>query len=223
MSEEKKFLDYEGVKYLWSKINMQDYPNNTTLINVINAIDETKANKEDLNKYLDTTGDYMTGPLGLTQNTNYGQNFPTNSNVGEIFFLEDTEQIGNDYAEYRNCIDNFIPGYVVCENGKDNLTLSSERLQPACYVVSDTFGSIIGHYQNCPVAVSGRVLVYINEDIQNIHVGDVVAAGPDGKAIIMTREEIKEYPDRILGIVCSIPKEEIWNNIYVNGRIWIKI
>lgn len=48
MSDIKKYLDYEGVKYLWSKINMQDYPNNKTLINVINAIDETKADKSEL-------------------------------------------------------------------------------------------------------------------------------------------------------------------------------
>ena len=48
MSDIKKYLDYEGVKYLWSKINMQDYPNNETLINVINAIDETKADKSEL-------------------------------------------------------------------------------------------------------------------------------------------------------------------------------
>lgn len=48
MFDIKKYLDYEGVKYLWSKINMQDYPNNETLINVINAIDETKADKSEL-------------------------------------------------------------------------------------------------------------------------------------------------------------------------------
>lgn len=40
------FLDAEGVKYLWSKVNMQDYPNNETLMAVINAIDKTKADKE---------------------------------------------------------------------------------------------------------------------------------------------------------------------------------
>ena len=34
-TQTKKFLDYEGVKYLWSKINMQDYPNNETLIDDI--------------------------------------------------------------------------------------------------------------------------------------------------------------------------------------------
>jgi hypothetical protein len=27
-NEIKKFLDQEGLQYLWSKINMQDYPNN---------------------------------------------------------------------------------------------------------------------------------------------------------------------------------------------------
>ena len=48
----KKFLDWEGVKYLWSKINMQDYPNNEILIAVINAIDTDKANKTELDKYL---------------------------------------------------------------------------------------------------------------------------------------------------------------------------
>ena len=45
---EHKFLNQEGVQYLWSKISMEDYPNNETLIAVINAIDETKANKDDV-------------------------------------------------------------------------------------------------------------------------------------------------------------------------------
>lgn len=39
MFEEKKYLDQEGVKHLWSKISMEDYPNNETLIAILNAID----------------------------------------------------------------------------------------------------------------------------------------------------------------------------------------
>jgi hypothetical protein len=41
----------------------------------------------------------------------------------------------------------------------------------------------------------------------------------------MTREEIREWPDRIIGIVSEIPQYETWgeNNIKVNNRIWIKI
>lgn len=50
MSEEiaKKFLDQKGVEYLWSKINIEDYPNNQTLEAIINAIDQIKADKTDL-------------------------------------------------------------------------------------------------------------------------------------------------------------------------------
>ena len=49
----KKYLDQEGVKYLWSKLSLQDYPNNETLMAVISAIDETKLDK---NIFEDYTG-----------------------------------------------------------------------------------------------------------------------------------------------------------------------
>ena len=45
-TEVKKYLDAEGLQHLWSKINMQDYPNNDVLIKVIDAIDESKADKD---------------------------------------------------------------------------------------------------------------------------------------------------------------------------------
>ena len=48
MSEQKKFLDANGVRILWDKISMQDYPNNATLMAVINAIDATKADREEV-------------------------------------------------------------------------------------------------------------------------------------------------------------------------------
>lgn len=51
MANENKFLDATGVQHLWSKISMEDYPNNETLIAVINAIDESKADKDTLNDY----------------------------------------------------------------------------------------------------------------------------------------------------------------------------
>ena len=41
-----KFLDEKGVQYLWSKVSMEDYPNNETLIAVLNAIDAAKADKD---------------------------------------------------------------------------------------------------------------------------------------------------------------------------------
>lgn len=48
MSEEKKFLDIEGVKTLFSSLSLQDYPNNETLVAILNAIDETKADRTEI-------------------------------------------------------------------------------------------------------------------------------------------------------------------------------
>lgn len=46
-----KFLDYAGVIQLWKRLSLEDYPNNETLIAVLNAIDTTKADKNALNDY----------------------------------------------------------------------------------------------------------------------------------------------------------------------------
>ena len=128
----------------------------------------------------------------------------------------------NDYAEKRKC-NSGTAGYVVCENGNGELELSSYKLQPLPYVISDTHGMCIGlegeQYQ--AVAVSGRVLVHTNE--KNLKVGDVVCAGKNGCAEKMTRQEIINYPDRILGIVSEIPTYAVWNDVEVDGRIWITI
>ena len=47
-----KVLDAEGVKYLWDQINIQDYPNNETLIAVVDAIDSTKLDKDIFEEYV---------------------------------------------------------------------------------------------------------------------------------------------------------------------------
>lgn len=126
----------------------------------------------------------------------------------------------NDYAEKRNCIDCEIPGMVVCETGDGKLKLSTEKMQPCSYVISDTYGTVIGD-GNVAIAVSGKVLVYTEND--DIELGDCLTAGPNGKAVKMTRQEITNYPDRILGIVTEIPTGDFYNDININGRVWIKI
>ena len=132
----------------------------------------------------------------------------------------------NDFAEYRisDCQE---AGRVICENGDDTLSLATERLQPGANVVSDTFGFAIGETETAktPIAVSGRVLVYPYEDRNTYKPGDAVCAAPNGTVSKMTREEIREYPERIIGTVSAIPSYETWGegNVPVNGRIWIKV
>jgi hypothetical protein len=135
--------------------------------------------------------------------------------------------VWNDYAEYRRTKKYVQPGYCVIETGKGDLIKSSERLQPGANIVSDTFGFAIGETEQTktPLAVSGRVLAYPYEDKNSYQAGDPVCSGPNGTISKMTREEVREYPDRIIGTVSEIPDYEVWGtgNVKVNNRIWIKV
>ena len=133
----------------------------------------------------------------------------------------------NDYAEYRDTEDVIEAGRVVIENGDDTLSLSTGRLQAGGEIVSDTFGFAIGQTEKCktPIAASGRVLAYPNEDRNSYKPGQPVCSGPNGTISQMTNEEASQYPWLIIGTVSSIPLYEYWgeDNIKVNGRIWIRI
>ena len=143
-----------------------------------------------------------------------------------------TGAVWNDYAECREA-DTIEPGYVLIETGDDSLTKSTERLSPFAGVSSDTWGFSQGETDKAktPIAVAGRVLVYPWQDRNNYKPGDCVCAAPEGKVDIMTREEIIQYPDRIVGTVSSVPTYDKWGGgenadrepIDVNGRIWIKV
>ena len=169
-----------------------------------------------------TTKSYI---VGMDNSNTYNKQLNYNSSV----YTEGTVLYGaawNDYAEYRisDCKE---PGRIICENGDDTLSLSIERLQPGANVISDTFGFAIGETKEAktPVAVSGRVLAYPYENRNIYKPGDAVCAAPGGTVSKMTREEIREYPERIIGTVSAIPEYEIWGEkeIQVNNRIWIKI
>lgn len=134
--------------------------------------------------------------------------------------------IWNDYAEYRET-DNIEAGRCVIETGTGKLKLSDERLQGGANIVSDTFGMGVGETEiaKTPIAVSGRVLAYPYEDRNIFKPGDAVCSGPNGTISLMTREEIREWPDRIVGYVSEIPYYQTWGTgkVKVNNRIWIKI
>ena len=135
--------------------------------------------------------------------------------------------VWNDYAEFRSQKEKIEPGYCVASANNGQVYKTIEKFQACDGIVSDTFGFSIGETDECktPLAVAGRVLAYFYGNREDYHAGDTVCAGPEGKVMKMTREEIREYPDRIVGIVSEIPEYETWGsgNIAVNNRIWIKI
>lgn len=134
----------------------------------------------------------------------------------------------NDYAEYRisDCQE---PGRVICENGDDTLSLSTERLQPAGNVISDTFGFAIGETEQAkaPVAVSGRVLAYPYESREEFkkNIGRPVCSGPNGTVSIMTDKEYRDKGYCAIGTISAVPDYEEWGagKVKVNGRVWIKV
>lgn len=140
-----------------------------------------------------------------------------------------TGAVWNDYAEYRES-DCQEFGRVLVENGDDSLSVSNFRLQPFAGVSSDTWGFCQGETEKAktPIAVAGRVLVYSYQDRNNYKPGDCVCAAPNGTVDIMTRQEVIQYPDRIVGTVSCVPDYEEWGQgdrptVKVDGRIWIKV
>ena len=146
--------------------------------------------------------------------------------------------VWNDYAEFRlGQMNGLKPGQIVTENGDGTMRLASKRLQKGCKVLSDTYGFALGETNEykLPIAVSGRVLVYCDTPIEELESGDCLCSNVTGNAIKMTREEIINYPDCIIGTVSEIPTYDIWHcgdqtnengmkeEVQVNGRIWVYV
>lgn len=185
-----------------------------------------------------TTTDANYYLIGSLTTSGYGSvysalNASGTANTSGVYFNGSTGVLygaaWNDYAEYRTQTKEIEPGYCVASTNNGEVYKTTEKFQACDGIVSDTFGFAIGETDNCktPLAVAGRVLAYCEGDRYDYNAGDTVCAGPNGKVCKMTREEIKEWPDRIVGIVSEIPDYEEWgpgnSKIKVNNRIWIKI
>jgi len=145
--------------------------------------------------------------------------------------------VWNDYAEYRMS-EETEPGRATAPDEKGMRQRTTQRLQVGVRIVSDTYGMAIGETDKAktPMGLVGRVLVYPYKDITEYHVGDCVCSAPNGTVDIMTREEIRERPECIIGTVDEIPDYDTWDGtlslatngktghkIPVKGRIWIDI
>lgn len=193
----------------------------------------TNLTLDQINSSLKITNDTNAVEPDDTTSTKYSANDKASINTsGGIYAAKDIwgrrvfNAVFNDYAECRTTID-LTPGHVVVDQDDGSLICSNKRLQPGAQVISDTYGHLMGvtETSTTPIAVAGRVLVYPYQLRTNYHAGMAVCSAPNGTVDIMTRDEIRDYPDCIIGIVSEIPEYETWgsNNVKVDGRIWIKV
>ena len=188
----------------------------------------------------------------ICSHTGTGDTYWSLRSTGVAHFKTAYGAVWNDYAEMRNVpkaqidihriyddkgeIERNYPyaGHCVYEIGDGTMELTNARLAKGCKIISDTFGFCIGETEDCktPIAVTGRVLAYPYENIEEYknHIGDCVCSGPNGTISIMTLEEKIQYPECIVGTISEIPSYTIWRcgnkdtkPIKVNGRIWIYV
>ena len=86
-----RVLNEQGLQYLWKKLSLEDYPNNETLIAVLNAIDEIKADKNEA---------VLTTPQSLTE----AQKNQVKENLGLTMIQEpeNTDPITTEYVYSYN-------------------------------------------------------------------------------------------------------------------------
>lgn len=132
----KKYLDATGLQHLWRQLSLKDYPNNETLVAVINAIDEEKADKSDLNDYL-LIKDYVAGESGgeivldnfLTKNEAASMYAPKN-------ILEVVYPVGAIYLSVSNTNPSSLFGFGTWERIEDRFLLGAS----STYVAGTTGG-----------------------------------------------------------------------------------
>ena len=220
------FVYYDGTNFYFrtdNKITGNITGNAETITQKYTANTVTSAEYRVL--FTDASG--TSGTTNVSSSARISNSLYFNPNTGRLTATTVANAIWNDYAEYRTTLQGVKPGQVVADKDDGSLYITNKRLVAGAQIVSDTWGHIMGETETAktPLAVSGRVLAYTYQPREKYHAGDVVCSAPNGTVDIMTREEIKEYPDAIIGIVSEIPNYESWGtgNVPINGRIWIKV
>ena len=104
---------------------MEDYPNNETLIAILNAIDQTKVDKSELDNYL-TIDDYIAGESGGTIDfTSY-----LKKNEADILYapkniVETIYPIGSIYLSVNDINPNILFGFGTWERIQDKFLLGA--------------------------------------------------------------------------------------------------
>lgn len=141
---------------------------------------------------------------------------------------------GDDLAEFRILADGEFLEYGKCYyQTDDGIKKTSKKFQPGIIgIASDTYGLVLGGstLNTAPIGLTGMALAYINTKEKEPEIGDCLTSGLNGTLEIMTRDEIKEYPDMIIAKYIGKSTNKKLNNmpnisklVNVENRFWVKI
>ena len=111
-----KYLDGQGIVHLWSKISSEDRANTNLIVNAVSAIDEVKADKDELDKYLKKE-DYIAGETGGT-------------NIVQTI-LETIYPVGAIYISTNDLDPSWAFGFGLWEKIQDRFLLAAGNNYPA--------------------------------------------------------------------------------------------
>ena len=169
MADIKKFLDQEGVQFLWSKISMQDYPNNDTLMAVIEAIDETKADKTDLVQSDWNESDETS--LSYIKNKPFGHGF-VNEHVADLILTNGDEWketfvniVIPQCSSYQTVVGTDIDAYIA--------HWENENLYFGDYYITNDGGDVTTNYDGVALYIFKRV--YKLTQLSEIYIPSTIA------------------------------------------------
>lgn len=132
--------------------------------------------------------------------------------------IADYFEIDNELSEieYGKC-------YVRYANGDTNIS-SEYNQQGIVGIASDTLGFGVGKKdignKEIPIAIGGIVLAYVDEIYET---GTPLTTSENGYLTQMDRQTVSMYPERLVATFYKEEKQELWNDIEVKGRYWVKI
>ena len=179
--DSKKFLDQEGVKFLWSKISMEDYPNNETLIAVLNAIDTTK---QDKNLIVTKGADGLSthSPAEILEAVNNGINvyYAPNISAGTLHpYLEGSNQVSYFHSNYIDNSRVVATGFLI--NANKNITVSNYSALDNYYNKTevDEFHDTLEEY------VDNQVAALVNSAPETLDtLGELATAFNENKEVV---------------------------------------
>lgn len=112
--------------------------------------------------------------------------------------------------------------YVVDPTGK--VRKSEEYCEKGTLgIASDTYGYALGvdkEVKQIPICVGGFVLAHVDKIYE---FGTALTSGENGILTEMHLSDRRNYPEKLIGIFYKIETKEIWRDIVVNKRHWVKV